>query len=121
MLIERLTAFVWTCALELPVYAWWLHRFVPGQKPWSVVATILALQLTTQPALWQYSLQLHGDRSALWLAEGIVCLVEAALLWLIVRYALRQRFGVVTALLSAVTANAFSWGVGTWLNRYAFQ
>jgi uncharacterized protein (DUF697 family) len=120
MLIERVHAFVWTCALELPVYAWWLHRFAPALRPWPTIASVLALQVATQPLLWEYSFRLANERSALWVAELIVCTVEAALLVFIVRKVCQQAIPGPIAAAAAVTANALSWGVGTLLNRWVY-
>jgi hypothetical protein len=70
MLIDRLNAFLWTCAIELPVYAWWLQgRF---SRTSLLIALVIGLQLTTQPLLWHYTAHTAAAVPALLIAEGVV-------------------------------------------------
>ena len=53
MLIERINALIWTCALELPVYTWWMRTHVTDRT--IVIAVPIGLQCVTQPWLWEYT------------------------------------------------------------------
>jgi hypothetical protein len=115
-------AFLWTLALELPVYTGLLGRRFAHW--WSVAVLTLLVNLATHPALW-FLFPRFGP-PALWmaLAEGTVTLVEAAL----ITAALARSAGgpapmapsrgarLRLALSASLLANLFSAGIG-WLCR----
>ena len=124
---EWLRAFVWTCALELPVYVLFLRtRFAAW---WAPVVLALALQAATHPALWYAMPRFAPYEAWLVVAESLVTLTEAALVWIVltVRAARGPRAVIAPspfrlarlplgardarasiALASSLTANAFS-------------
>jgi hypothetical protein len=118
MLIDRLNAFLWTCAIELPVYAWWLQgRF---SRTSLLIALVIGLQLTTQPLLWHYTAHTAAAVPALLIAEGVVWIVEASLLFAIA-YRLASRPPTLTqSALIAGTANLASFLIGVGLNRLVY-
>lgn len=67
MLIERVNALLWTCALELPVYAWWMRARVPDRT--IVIAVSIGLQCVTQPWVWEYTAR-TGSANLLSLTAG---------------------------------------------------
>jgi len=100
-------AFVWTVALEFPVYALALPR------TWSVARALcftLAVNLLTHPALCAWVLASKPRLGALAAAELAVALIEAGLLLLAIGPPRRFAW----ALLAAGSANSLSWG-SSWL------
>lgn len=107
-------AFVWTLALELPVYTAFLRRaFRPW---WGPVALTFAVNVATHPLLWIFLPR--EDPSRLWLAlfEGLVALVEAGLVALaLVRLGsppVAPRAALGRGLAAAVLANGLSLSSG---------
>ena len=47
---QWLVPFVWTLALELPIYALCLHRSLP--RWWALVGLVVAINVATHPLLW---------------------------------------------------------------------
>jgi hypothetical protein len=78
-----MVAFLWTCALELPVYVALLRRRL--RKWWATPALTLALNTVTHPALWFVLPRLEphaawaGAEAAVVVVEG---LLAAGALWL---------------------------------------
>ena len=105
-MIAWAAAFVWTLALELPVWAW--AQRLPGVRPGRALLLALALNLVTHPALWLLCSLSSPGVAALWGLEALVVVVEARLL---LRWA-RPAPTPARAWCAAVLANALSWGLG---------
>jgi hypothetical protein len=119
MLIDRLNALLWTCAIELPVYAWWLQaRFVRTSM---LVAVVIGLQFATQPLLWEYTSRTAGGIPALLIAEGVVWLIEAVLLYALAHLFASRRLTLPRAVVIAGSANLLSFLVGLALNRLVYD
>jgi hypothetical protein len=103
-------AFLWTCALELPVYTLLVGRRL--RHWWSVCVLTLGLQLATHPALWWLFPRLRPGAFTLLAAEGLVVLVEAALLAQVLSRAMPAREAMRTGSVAALAANVFSTVVG---------
>jgi len=106
-------AFVWTCALETPVYVLMLRRAFRGW--WAPIVVSIFLQLATHPFLWRFFPWDWGYWPAFFVGETLVVLVEgllvAAILW-----RLRERHPLPRGLAAALLANALSATVGLFLN-----
>jgi hypothetical protein len=103
-------AFVWTCALELPVYTLFLGRRF--ERWWAVCWLCLVLNITTHPALW--SLFPRFEPAWFWLAvaEAVVTAVEAALVSVCLLRSMPPRKAIALGFYSSLAANALSAGVG---------
>jgi hypothetical protein len=119
MLIDRLNALVWTCALELPVYAWWMRSNF--SRPTLLIAVPLGLQCLTQPLLWEYTLSTGGRLPQLVLAECIVFLAEAVLLYLIAKGFAQRPMRFRIAMGAAFSANLFSVLTGLLINHLLYK
>jgi len=98
-----LDAFVWTLALEQPVYVLFLRgRF---KSWWAPCVLSLALSTATHPLFWALASGENPVVTSIPAAEVFIMGVEALGVWLAVRDA---RLAIV----SAVAANAFSWLLG---------
>jgi|JI10StandDraft_1071094.scaffolds.fasta_scaffold548166_2 hypothetical protein len=118
MLIDRLNAMLWTCAIELPVYAWWLHgRF---SRTSLLIALVIGLQLTTQPLLWEYTSRTAGAIPNLLLAEGVVWLVEALMLYALAHRFCLPRLTMPRTVVIAGSANLLSFVLGLALNHWVY-
>ena len=73
-----MVAFVWTSALELPVYAVLLARRFDSW--WAPVALTLALNTTTHPALWLLAPFWKSSAAGTAAAEAVVAVVEGLLI-----------------------------------------
>ena len=118
MFIDRLNAFVWTCAIEIPIYAWWMRGYVASG--WTLVVIAFCLQLATQPLLWEFTARTAGDRADLLLAEFIVVVVEATMLYAAIRWQGRSQPRVGTVLWVAAVANSTSLACGSLLNMWVY-
>jgi hypothetical protein len=119
MLIDRLNALVWTCALELPVYGWWLRsRFL---RPLVLIAVVIGLQCVTQLLLWEYTLRTAGRLPELVLAECSVVLAEAGLLYLAGKRIAQRPVPLQVALGAAFFANLLSLLCGLLLNQLLYN
>jgi hypothetical protein len=112
--VNWLAAFVWTLALEYPVYQWALGTRT--RLWWHPAACTLALNLLTHPlfSLWL----LHTPRSPaeLLVAELGIVAVEALALRCLPWSGLRGRLGLAHAAAAALGANGISFAVGRlWL------
>ena len=103
-----LEAFVWTCALETPVYVLLLRRSFAAW--WAPVALSVTLQLATHPLLWRLYPKEAGLPAFL-AAEAAVALAEAVAVSLLLRRKGRPR-AFATGLTAGVLANALSAAVG---------
>jgi hypothetical protein len=101
------TALVITLVVEVPIYlaVFAVARLLPG---WRGLSGAAGVNLLTHPVLW---LVVSAHPGWLAPAEVGVCLVEAALLWLLAR---RRDAGLL--LLAAIVANAASVITGIVLN-----
>lgn len=114
---ERVVAFAWTCAVELPVYAAWLRTSGIGAT--RAVVTIIALQLATHPLLWTIvSHATHYVPTAI-AAELVAVVVEGALFYGLLRRHAARPLAISRALAASLTANAasvaFGLALGPWL------
>lgn len=98
-------AFVWTLALELPVYGHAL-RGRPGPA-WLPLAVTGALNLTTHPALW-LALPPAAPPALLFAAEAIVVATEGLLLGRL----LNGPRALARGLAAALAANSLSAAAG---------
>lgn len=97
------TAFVWTVALEFPIYALALPRSVDVRGAlWFTVTA----NLVTHPAFCVWFLTSRPEFAALAAAEIAVAAVEASLVYA----ALGSSRGWLRALAVGAAANAASWG-----------
>ncbi len=98
-------AFAWTLALELPVYALILRRWVRGGLP--LLAVLLGINVATHPALWYLAPRFWPYWLWVLTIELGVVMIEALLLTLYLR---RQSVPLpwLRALIAAFIANAFS-------------
>jgi hypothetical protein len=103
-------AFLWTLALELPIYVLVLGRRF--DRWWSVCLLTLAINVATHPALWLLFPYVEPGPRSLLLAESAVTAVEAALIAAVLRRSLSTRPAVGRALAAAAAANTFSTLVG---------
>lgn len=106
-----LTAFVWTLAIELPLWA--AVQAGAGARFGRVLRVALLLNLATHPLLWMTSLLLKPEFAALCGLELCVVALEAQLV---------QRWGdprpsAARAWGGSLCANALSWGVGVLVLR----
>jgi hypothetical protein len=118
MLIDRLNALMWTCAIELPVYAWWLRGHFSNAT--SVIAIAIGLQFVTQPLLWEYTSRTDGALPQLLIAEAVVWLVEATLLYGFARRLADRAVTIPEAIVAAGSANLMSVLAGLALNRVLY-
>lgn len=113
---DWLVAFVWTLALEQPVY-WLLLRDRFPTRWWAPAAIVLVVNSVTHPALWYLAPYFEPYWSWLLVCESAVVLVET----LLVRAAVgvlsgpRGAWGLAAA--SALAANVGSTVIGMLLLR----
>jgi hypothetical protein len=107
MIARWLVAFVWTLALELPIYTAWLRGAI--RSGWALCGLVLAINAVTHPLLWFVMPRLSPYALYLAVGESGVVIVEA----LLIAVALRGRpRALPIALAASLTANAFSTAVG---------
>ncbi|WP_375769113.1 hypothetical protein NR798_46840 [Archangium gephyra] len=104
-----LMAFVWTLALELPVYVAVLHRHLA--RWWAPVLLTLALNTLTHPALWFLAPTWEPFWSWLLVWETVVALVESTAVWWVLK-ALGSPVSARRALVAGFTANFTSVTLG---------
>ena len=107
-----LVAFIWTVALELPIYVLFLRRRFKAW--WAPCLLTLAVDVVTHPALWYVVPRFEPHEAWLALAEGGVVFVEGVL----VALALSRRpsaSDVWDAMSSSLAANAFSTEAGLYM------
>lgn len=104
-----LDAFIWTCALETPIYVLLLRRSF--RDWWAPLVVSLFLQLLTHPLLW-FLFPLDTDYwTTFFIAESLVSAVEGGAVALIL-WRLRERRALVRGLAIGLLANAFSATIG---------
>lgn len=103
-----LFAFVWTLAIELPIYTLLLARCF--QARWAVVILTFAVNLATHPALW--FVWPHAWPHAIAIGEGLVIVVEATLIALVLARRGPRSGAVPRAIAAALIANAVSYLAG---------
>jgi hypothetical protein len=102
-------AFVWTCAIETPVYVLLLRRSF--RDWWAPVVVSVLLQLATHPLLW-FVFPTEGDYwSAFFVLETTVSLVEGGLVALLL-WRLREPHALVRGIGAGILANASSAAMG---------
>jgi hypothetical protein len=103
-----LFAFVWTLAIELPIYTLVLARCF--QSRWAVVALTLAVNLATHPALWFVLPRSWPHFVAI--GEAAVVVIEAALVAIVLARRAPLSDAVPRAIAAALIANAASYLAG---------
>ncbi len=109
-----LEAFLWTCAIEQPVYAFALRGVYTDWR--AACAISLLLNSVTHPLLWWATKSTGPGEVAA--AEAVVFVVEALVLRLILSRRLKTWPAWRLALGASLTANAASWLGGLALNAY---
>lgn len=104
-----LEAFLWTCAIETPVYALLLRRPLRG---WLAAITLgIALQWLTHPAFWALFPESGSYWKAFFLGETLVTAAEGvAASLLLLRFGAEYAF--VRGLAASALANALSASIG---------
>ncbi|MDP7033287.1 MAG: hypothetical protein QF752_02215 [Planctomycetota bacterium] len=108
MALLWLVAFVWTLALELPVYAWG----IPRNGRW-ILGTVFLLNLTTHPCLCFVAPKLLTFDGWIYVGEILVWITEGLLLTALLQDLRIQPFA--RNLILAGAANLFSYLIGTQL------
>ena len=104
---DWLNAFLWTCALEQPVYVLFLRgRF---KSWWGPCVLSLAVNALSHPLLWAACLNLPEGEVPF---EMTVIGAEALLVWLCLLRAHGWRKALLPALGAAAAANLLSWLAG---------
>ncbi len=107
-------SFVWTLAVEQPVYAFALRGVY---RDWRAACAVsFLLNSFTHPLLWKATLSAGPAETAL--AEAAVVAVEAFVLRLILDRRLKTGAAWRLALGASLAANAASWLAGGALNAY---
>jgi hypothetical protein len=103
-------AFLWTCALELPIYVLVIGRRF--ERWWAACLLTFVLNAATHPVLW--FLFPRFDPLAVWLvvAEGWVTFVEAATVTMVLWRTTSFRGAAARGVIAALAANAFSAALG---------
>ena len=107
-----LLAFIWTNALELPVYVLFLRRRLP--RWWEPVVLCLLVNAISHPVFWYLLPRFGPELLWLFLAEGWVTLLEAALVFgaLLWRTPMPRGRAALLALAASLAANLFSSTAG---------
>lgn len=106
ILLAWLAAFVWTLALELPLYAW---RLSAALEHWPRLARlVLTLNLATHPLVFALAWSFPADFRVLALAELGAALTEG----LLAARLLRGRASTTSCLVASALANLVSCGAG---------
>ncbi|MDP8254767.1 MAG: hypothetical protein P9M14_03375 [Candidatus Alcyoniella australis] len=111
LMILWLKAFVFTLAVEVPIFV----LFARGQVPlWRAAVAGAAGTCLTHPLLWFAWPMVIPDNYELYLATGesLVVLIETLTFWLIAR-----PISLGRAACASLVANAASWGLGTIVDR----
>ena len=106
-------AFVWTCALELPIYA----CGIPRNGKW-ILGTVFLLNLVTHPCLWFVAPRVLTFEGWIYVGELLVWLTEGVILTALLRGPLGRR--LARGMITAGIANLFSYLVGIQLSRLIF-
>jgi hypothetical protein len=106
-------AFVWTNALELPVYVLLLRRRFP--RWWEPVALTFLVNTISHPTFWYLLPRFGPDLLWIWLAEAWVTVLEAAIVFAALRLRAKDLPAKRAALLAfgaSLAANVFSSTAG---------
>lgn len=102
-------AFLWTCAIETPVYVLLLRR---SFRSWLAPLVVsIFLQLATHPLLWRFFPRDGDYWTAFFTFETGVVLVEGGLVSLLL-WRMRERRPFVRGFATAFLANALSAAIG---------
>jgi hypothetical protein len=107
--VTWLESFLWTCALETPVYVLLLRNSF--RRWWAPVAISLGLQLATHPLLWVLFPRNGPYWTAFFLFELGVALAEGGLVALLLRR-IGERRPLLRGMLSGLLANTLSATIG---------
>lgn len=102
-------AFVWTCAIETPIYVLMLRRSF--RDWWAPVVVSIFLQLATHPLLWFFFPRDSDYWTSFFVFETAVAGVEGLLVALLL-WRLRERHAFVRGISAGVLANALSASIG---------
>lgn len=105
-----LSAFIWTLAIELPIYVGFTRRHF--EYWWSPVLLALGCNVATHPALWFVVPRFGTYATWLIVCESGVVVVEALLMGLALSRQMATRRAVRLALGTALVANAISTLIG---------
>lgn len=105
-----LSAFLFTIAFEMPIFAWGMRRAFPDGRV--QVAIAVGASLITHPILWIATRSAEIDGAHLLLYEAIVAIVEAIYLLSIWKWRGAGKPSASRCLLVALLANALSFGLG---------
>ena len=104
-----LEAFLWTCAIETPVYALLLRRPLRGWL--TAIAIGICLQWLTHPAFWALFPETGSYWTAFFVGETLVAFTEGlAASLLLLRFGARYAF--VRGFSASLLANALSASFG---------
>lgn len=109
MRLAWLTAFVWTLAIELPIYTLAIGRCLP--RWWSVVALVVAINAVTHPMLWFVFPRLEPTWWYLVAGELTVTAIEIALVAIATRRPARALAAACLANLASLAAGSVLWRV----------
>lgn len=107
-------AFLWTLALETPIYALFLRGRLGVV---AFLATALGINAFTHPIVWNTMLRFADYETGFWMMESFAVLAEAMIVGIVLARTNRRRAtedrrskGGITAraFLAALAANAFS-------------
>ena len=105
-----LSAFLFTIAFEMPIFAWGMRRAFPDGR--TQVAIAVGASLITHPLLWITTSSSGITDARLLLAEAIVAIVEALYLLSIWAWRGAGKPNAPRCLVVALLANALSFGLG---------
>ncbi|MFT5291168.1 MAG: hypothetical protein ACI8QS_000668 [Planctomycetota bacterium] len=108
-----LSAYLFTVAFEMPLWAWGLRRTLPDGR--LLVALSFSTSLFTHPVLWLTYTPTSEVGAPLLLAESVVILVEAILVWTLWNRAASpasKRASWWRCLAVSLAANSLSAGLG---------
>ena len=105
-----LTAFVWTCAIELPIYVGFLRRYFG--RWWAPVLVAMGLNITTHPVLWFVVPQFQPYWKWVVCAELGVWVTETLLCTAVLSRMTSWRSALLQGALTAFVANLVSTLVG---------
>ncbi len=106
-------AFVWTCALELPIYA----IGIPRNGRW-VLGVVFWLNLATHPCLWFVAPKVLTFDGWIYVSELLIWLTEGLILTALLKGSLGHR--LARGMITAGIANLLSYLVGIPLSRLLF-
>ena len=109
-MIQRwLLAFVWTLALELPIYTLWLHRHL---RRWTLCGLVLVVNAISHPLLWFVMPRIAPYWCYVLVGETGVVIVEALIIAAVLTRSLDITRALAIAFAASLTANLVSTVIG---------